>query len=374
MRVPRRRAPLSARSQAHPNRRRTRQRLAVAGLIVGPLLLGASSAQAAVPCGTYGVLSINGVTASCTYAHANNVGLVDSFGVLPSVNHVDLVVIGGKGGGTCANANAGGYGDRVSATYIVDPGAILSVSVAGNGGTVTCSGGSNAGGFGGIGNINASGGNGGTRIGGPSKNNGAGGGGASTVAVGISLMAMAGGGGGAGGAPLILGGNARQAGLGCPDPYTGSTTSCSSGGQPGTTSANGSGANPGDGFTGGAGGSNNLGTGTAGGGGGGGFRGGGGGYASSTAGAGGGGGGSSYLGNGSGGNITTASTSTPSVTITWTLPTVTLALGAIRNAGTGATWAGSEDHRRAGPDRRNTGRNPCKQRHRHRHLPALRLR
>lgn len=330
MRVPRRRAPLSALSQARPNRRRARQRLAVAGLIAGGLLLGAGSAQAAIPCGTYGVLSINGTTASCTYSSASNAGLADSFAVQTGMSPVTIVAIGGKGGGRCGNESSGGYGDRVSGSFIVDSGTALAITVAGNGGTVGCGGGSRAGGFGG-------GGAGGT--GSVPSSNGAGGGGASRVMVGISPLAIAGGGGGGAGGPAVLGGNARQAGMGCPNPY-GAGFSCSNGGGPGTTSGGGAGANPGVAGEGGAGGNDNLSSG--GGGGGGGLYGGGGGYGNSGGGPGAGGGGSSYASIGGAATIQTATTNVPSVTITWTVPTVTLTLGAIQNVGSGAAWAGTE--------------------------------
>jgi hypothetical protein len=201
----------------------------------------------------------------------------------------------------------GGTGGGASATFLVDPGDVITVLVGGVGGPG--GGGSQAGGFGGGGD----GGDGDEGVG------GGGGGGASAFTLDGEPLLVAGGGGG-GGAVVQDGGAGGSAGG---DGSPGADNGAPSNGRPGgggTASAGGTGGLPGQPLPGTAGASGSLGQGGAGGdfggalagggggGGGGWFGGGGGGGAGNGGSGGGGGGGSSFVG-ASVGPVTTGSSS-----------------------------------------------------------------
>ncbi len=270
-----------------------------------------------------------------------------SFTVPPSVTSLTVAAVGGAGGSVVGLAEGGGYtkvvtpgghGGTASETVAVEPGELLDIMVAGDGGNDFTAGGGE-GGQGGVG----LGGSGGERSGG----RGGGGGGESFV-MGVGFALVAGGGGGAGdpyGAPEAgsLGGDAESEGA------TGGTDAspgCSltgvneggGGGGAGTGNAGGAegaeafvetsrfGPTPGVAYEGGRGGGGSEGGGASGGGGGGGYYGGGGGGGGGPVNehcswgpggsGGGGGGGSSYAPHGATGIAEVGAL--PSVTLTYT--------------------------------------------------------
>jgi hypothetical protein len=174
-----------------------------------------------------------------------------TFTVPAGVSTVNVVAVGGSGGGAGSKA-PGGFGGELSASLAVSPGQVLYVEVGGNGGSGS---GSGAGGFNG-------GGKGGTGAGG--------GGGASdvrTVPQGestslASRVIVAGGGGG--GATAPGGANAGAGGAGAGGGGAGEETGNGAGGagiddaSPGSPGAFGIGGAGGPGSTGGAGGGGGI--------------------------------------------------------------------------------------------------------------------
>ena len=337
------------------------RRVAVPGVAVVVVLVEAGSfaggpavASAAAPCGTNGVFSQSGSTASCTYTTTGQ----DTFTVPAGVSSLQVTAVGaaggvGGGGFGASDGGAGGQGAKVTAT-LSPSSSTLNVDVGGNGtaGTtapggdqLTCSGGpggANGGGAGGDATCGAGG--------------SGGGGGATDVGTSSSLASqvlVAGGGGGGGGgwpvptsvagAPGGSSGGSATTGAGnggSPSSCDGTTVSpggsgglgnVGSGGGSGGTGAGGTGAggtgapapcnefsDGGNGTSGngGPGGTNSAG-GAGGGGGGGGYVGGGGGAAQLEVTGSGGGGGSSF--GPTGATFSTAPTgATPEVVISWT--------------------------------------------------------
>ena len=324
---------------------RGRRRLGAACAVAGAwFLVGAPGALAASPCGNAGVLTTAGATETCTYTTTGQ----DTFSVPAGVSSLDVIAVGGQGGGN-PHGYGGGFGGQVSADLAVQGGAGLYVEVGGNGADGVGGDTTYAGGAGGL-NGGAVGGAGGTSTSAPDGGGGGGGGGASDLrsapaSAGLSpdprLIVAGGGGGGAldevaGGTPGVAGGTDQSSGGG------------GGGGGGGTASAGGASGVGGAGevdldYAGATGQNGALGVGGAGGnggdlsnpsyidnggdgggGGGGGYYGGGGGGGGGAAddgAAGGGGGGSDYVAP-SATNATFAidSTGVPSITISWTTP------------------------------------------------------
>jgi hypothetical protein len=257
-------------------------------------------------------LSFASGASATTQANANYgyTGAEQTFTVPAGVTSIQVQATGAPGG---SFADSGGFGDYVTSTLSVIPGEVLYVEVGGPGASVQ--GDDVIGGAGGF--------NGGAQGGSGTGDVGAGGGGATDVRTEPnsldSRLLVAGGGGGAGATCISCGGDGGNAG------------------QPGTTgSGGGAGGDAGTGIGGGTGGAGTIGkgddgtlgnggagqtgiSGDAGGGGGaGGYYGGGGGGEGSDAG--GGGGGSSYSA-GSATTVTTDATGTPSIVITYPIPT-----------------------------------------------------
>src|SRR5581483_4837367 len=80
-----------------PNRDRRAGRWLVAALVAGlaGTLGPVATSSAAVPCGVNGVLSTAGTTSTCTYTGTGE----DTFTVPAGVDSLQVVAIGGKGGG-----------------------------------------------------------------------------------------------------------------------------------------------------------------------------------------------------------------------------------------------------------------------------------
>ena len=305
-------------------------------------------AAAASPCGTGGVFSTSGSTASCSYTSPGQ----DTFTVPAGVSSLQVVAVGGQGGTRPGDESArpGGFGASVTADLPVSAGALY-VEVAGNGGPATIPAGI-TGGAGGAGGFNggAPGGNGGNTtmdIGLNGGFGGGGGGGASdlqaTTGLGSQLL-VAGGGGGAAANGAVGQGCCGDAGL----PGTAGSAGAGGGGA-GTLSAGGIGGAGSslESSTGGTGQNGALGAGGAGGhgaagnidsggdgsdgggGGGGGYYGGGGaGGAGGPSFGGGGGGGSSFVeASATNQQVATDTTGVPSVTITYTIPPTAVGTG-----------------------------------------------
>jgi len=188
-------------------RRHTRRSLlavAAASLLGagGLVVLATSPASASIPCGTNGVIGINGSTVTCTYT---TVG-ADTFTVPPNDNitSVVVVVVGGGGAGGSSTANGpgnpvpGGNGATVTNLALAaTAGDVETVNVGGGGHTGTSSNGGgasssvNAGGAnqiiaggGGAGGEDYAGGNAGSPGTNPAGLCSAGGGGAGSLGVG----------------------------------------------------------------------------------------------------------------------------------------------------------------------------------------------
>jgi hypothetical protein len=148
---------------------------AVLSLLAGTTLLvgmAAPSASASVttPCGSVGVYSAAGTTATCTYTGA---GTEDTFAVPSGVTNLHVTAIGGPGGSGAASGNPGLGGKGAVVTnpaLVVQPGATLYVDVGAPGANNTnneslcpsnAPGGSRDGGVGGAGCGNDFGGGGG---------------------------------------------------------------------------------------------------------------------------------------------------------------------------------------------------------------------
>ena len=274
--------------------------------------------MAAVPSGC----SQSGGTVTCHYAGAGDY----TFSVPAGLNSIDVVAIGAAGG-QGFHGGGGGQGASVEDTTVsVSAGQVLSVLV---------------GGVGGVGNL-TSGGAGGAPGGGgaggdyPTPNAGAiddggGGGGFSGVLDPSSqpLVIAAGGGGGGGGSGPAGSGGAGDTGSGGGVGGFFPSSASGAGGGGGTSTAGGAGGagagagsgDPGSSLAGGQGGASNGNQSSSGGGGGGGYFGGGGGGAGRNSGAGGGGGASFGI---SGLTNETNTTAAASVTISYTVPTVTI--------------------------------------------------
>ena len=350
-------------SRTGGNRRRGRglrtavTRAAAVSLLAGTsLLIGTAtpiaSASVATPCGSAGVYSAAGTTGTCTYTGA---GTEDTFGVPSGVTNLHVTAIGAPGGsgGASGNPGLGGKGAIVTdPALVVQPGATLYVDVGAPGSANSSNeslcpskapGGLRDGGAGGAGCGNDFGGGGGggssdlsaAPLAGPDKVT-------PTGNAQDPRLIAAGGGGGGGGQSALNGGNGGNAG--------GSNTGPGAGGCGGGVNQNGSTGGPGGtgGAQGGAGamcagGNGSSGTASAGGAGasvtntsGGGGGGGGGGWfggggdsagADGNGGGGGGGAGSSYPGLKVSGDpapsaISTATSQTPFVAITWSLITL----------------------------------------------------
>jgi hypothetical protein len=281
--------------------------------------------------------------------HPSGCGVRRSFTVPAGVSSLHVVAIGGEGGiaPESGGERPAGFGAIVTADLPVAPGALY-VEVAGNGSAAADPSVSTSGAPGGAGGLNggAAGGNGGNDEGeGLSLSAGGGGGGGAsdlrtTTALGSRLL-VAGGGGGASFAGAVGGGCCGDAGK----PGTGNGDGAGGGGagtpgaggvggagQPAAPSFGNSTGGPGQDGSQGAGGAGGQGAATTdsddfpagdGGGGGGGYYGGGGGGGGGGANSAGGGGGSSFVET-SAGNLTVATdtTGSPSVTITYTIPPV----------------------------------------------------
>ncbi|WP_331743479.1 Ig-like domain repeat protein [Kitasatospora sp. NBC_01300] len=278
---------------------------------VAPLALPA-------PAHAQGTCTVSGPTTTCTFA---STGAEQTFTVPGGVTQVDVTAIGGAGG-VEDNGVGGGRGAQVSGTLTgLSGGQTLYVEVGGTAtggapcaGSAQCTGGFNGGG---------------------STHFGGGGGGASDVrtqpgttplTTTDSRLIVAAGGGGAGWAGQCTGSPGGDAG----QPGTNATCNGGNGGGAGTSTQGGAGGTGGGGVFGG--GTGTLGTGGTGGGpgasltggaGGGGYYGGGGGgninpFISPSGGGGGGGGGSSLVP--AGGTGPTATSATPSITISYTTP------------------------------------------------------
>ncbi len=303
--------------------------------------LGCSSPQAIADgaCGPTGSLSRTASTITCTYANPSNAGLTGTFTVPSSVASVDVIVVGGQGGaassgGACptSGGGSGGRGARIAGSLAVSAAQIFDITVAGNGDRAGICPGNGAGGFGGGG------------PGGKGKMflfDGAGGGGASRIVRSGVPIAIAAGGGGA--SVASNGGDAGMPGGGCAQIKA--QVNCGGGGEPGTATAGGrrgwwalietgnTGGTDGSLGQGGTG-DSNAGY-MAGGGGGGGVYGGGGGQGGAGGAAGAGGGGSSATTIPSA-TTTIDTTGVPIVSITWQVPSTTLAVS-VRNA-SGQPW------------------------------------
>lgn len=236
----------------------------------------------------------------------SSTGSEQFFTVPAGVSELNVVAVGGKGGG-------GGFGARVEAHLDVTPGRTLCVMVGGNGDRV----GTGGGGF------NGGGGSGGADFATPLP---AGGGGGATdlrsASGGVcgslaSRLIVAGGGGGVGmaSATAYAGGDAGLPGQDSPSTTGGGAGGAFAGGAGGTGITPGVAGSLGSGGT--AGGGSIF---SGGGGGGGGYFGGGGGGGDPINGAGG-GGGSSFLGFASG-FATVDSTGIPQMEISWDLPEI----------------------------------------------------
>jgi Putative Ig domain len=287
------------------------------------------------PCGTSGVYSSAGATATCTYTSGGYAGLTDTFTVPAGVSSVDVVAVGASGGTGGDGSSGGGQGASVEDTSVpVADGGVLSVVVGAFGGS---------GGYtnGGAGGSPGGGGPGGDYPAGnaDSSADGGGGGGYSGIfGPSDTPLVIAGGGGGGGSQPNVegnqdsgeggqgdTGGGGGQGVASYNDPpYQsgatggggGTSGGGGAGGSPGsvdggTLSGNGT---PGSSLTGGQGGASNGGGYSSGGGGGGGYFGGGGGGGGNYGA--GGGGGSSY-GVGPGLSSQQAASEPASVTISW---------------------------------------------------------
>lgn len=246
-------------------------------------------------------------------------GIEQTFVVPDGVTSIQVILVGGRGGtgGALGGFMTGGSAARVEGTLAVGPGATLFVQVAGNGidglENAASPGGFNGGGPGGIG-----------------EGSGGGGGGASDIRTVTrqavetleSRLIVAGGGGGGGGFSTTgWGGDSGSDGT--------NSVGFAQGGGAGTGSTGGAGGDGrdglGNGFDGAAGEGGPGGPDVdfeflgGGGGGGGGYGGGGGGGGNySTGGGGGGGGGSSYTGGATDAVVTTDTTGTPMIAITYT--------------------------------------------------------
>jgi uncharacterized repeat protein (TIGR01451 family) len=298
---------------------------ATAGLLALWALVFAGPAAASSSCGTSGVFSQSGLTATCTYTSQ---GTEDTFTVPGSVSSVSVTAVGGQGG-QGPNGGAGGLGARVVNTALpITAGATLYVDVGqsvapswwlcpaaggkfdgGNNGTGACDGGAGGGSSAVLLTPRASA----TLTGNPATDSrllvaGAGGGtGYNTFggSAGDTMVTGA----GAGGGPRSNGG---PGGVGPTDGTNGGGAGATSGCLGAASGATGSATTGGnaDGFA-------------SGGGGGGWFGGGGGCYN------GGGGGGSSYGGAGPSSGITIATataTTGPSVAISYTAPAADLSI------------------------------------------------
>ena len=289
------------------------------------------------PCGTSGVYSSAGATATCTYTSGGYAGLTATFTVPAGVSSVDVVAVGASGGTGGDGSSGGGQGASVEDTSVpVAGGGVLSVVVGAFGGS---------GGYtnGGAGGSPGGGGPGGDYPGGNADSSADGGGGGGYSGIfdpSDTPLVIAGGGGGGGSQPNVEGNeNTAEGGQG--DTGSGGAQGVASynnppyqsgatGGGGGTTGGGGAGGSPGSrdeppgplggngtpgsSLTGGQGGaSNGAGYSSGGGGGGGYFGGGGGGGGNYGAG---GGGGSSY-GVGPGLSNQQAASGPASVTISW---------------------------------------------------------
>jgi hypothetical protein len=258
----------------------------------------------------------------CTFTYT---GHEETFTVPAGISSVQIDAVGAPGGGS-----AGGLGGTASGSVAVTPGETLFVDVGGVGTTM-------AGGFNGGGDPDTNASTGGA----------GGGGGASDVrTVSGSLdtrLVVAGGGGGSGAFGLHAGAIAPGGAAGAAGTAGGNTSSGNDGGGPGLagTTTGGAGGNGGaaaaggtDGTIGtmgskglGGNGGGDLGANTSGGGGGGGYfgggGGGGGGFTTGDQGGGGGGGGGSCFADNAPIACGANSSTTPSVTITYTLPDTT---------------------------------------------------
>jgi hypothetical protein len=339
--------------------------LIVAQLFVGLALGGITNVAAVPPCGTNGVLTTLGSTATCTYTLTGE----DTFTVPAGVSSLHIVAIGGKGGDGGSGDNlqfgwvsqpggVGGAGALITADIPATSGTIRYIEVAASG--VTGGSGTVSGGAGGAGSFYG-GGSGGAGAA-PSMSTGGGGGGggesdvrscstagpplcpALTAAAGDPRLVVAGGGGGGGGSGNAFlfpgpdfGGSGGVAG---DSTVTGSgkggDAACCfgfAGANGGVGAGAGGGGStfcvpnvPGDPGLPGAGGNGSTDScGAGGGGGGSGFDGGGGGGAGANISGGGGGGGGSSFGP-TGSTVVTDTTGTPKVTITYiaTSPTATV--------------------------------------------------
>src|ERR1700729_1967282 len=84
------------------------------GLVAGGCVVALglpAEALAAAPCGTNGVLSTTGLTATCSYTMTGE----DTFAVPTGVGSVRVVAVGGRGGGRTGGRPAGGLGAQVTA-------------------------------------------------------------------------------------------------------------------------------------------------------------------------------------------------------------------------------------------------------------------
>jgi hypothetical protein len=327
---------------------------AAVSLLAGTsLLIGTAapvaSASVTTPCGSAGVYSAAGGTGTCTYTGA---GTEDTFAVPAGVTNLHVTATGAPGGNGAANGNPGLGGKGAIVTnpaLAVQPGATLYVDVGARGSDnpndeslcpSNAPGGLRDGGAGGAGCGNDFGGGGGggssdlssEPLTGPDKVT-------PTGNAQDPRLIVAGGGGGGGGQSALNGGKGGNAGGSATGPGAGG---CGGGvnhnggtggtggiggtqGGAGATCGDGSGGN-GTAAAGGAGAPVSNVSGGGGGGGGGGWFGGGGASAGvdGNGGGGGGGGGSSYLGlevsgDSASSTIATATSQTPSVTITWSL-------------------------------------------------------
>jgi hypothetical protein len=303
-------------------------------LSLGTLGVETASAFTADSCNGRSAYSVVGDVATCTYAATGEY----AFKVPADVGSLDVRAVGGKGGASLNGESAGGFGAEVSSELEVNPGSELRVRVAGNG--ELTQGGYNGGGS-------------------AAAYPGGGGGGASTIvdpANNEEELLVAGGGGGGGGQHNAPGGAAEVSGSRAPGNagngfgggagtergrgaggwggfeqviYNNESQIGPNGkpyefGNAGLSGERGHGGNGSYGYTGQGG--------AGGGGGGGGYWGGGaggsggGGYYTPIDEGGGGGGGSSTIGNSENGSITTNSTGSPLVSISWTVapPTATI--------------------------------------------------
>jgi uncharacterized repeat protein (TIGR01451 family) len=301
---------------------------ATASLLVLWALALAGSAAAATPCGTSGVFSQSGSTATCSYGGSGS-AFTDTFSVPSGVSSLDVIAVGAAGGAGLGGAG-GGAGASVEDTSVsVSGGQVLPVVVGGVGGGGTFNSGGAKGTPGG-------GGAGGDLINGGVRGSGGGGGYSGLFDPSNTPRVIAAGGGG-GGATSASGGGAGDTGNGGGSGVThgcifpaGAPGGGASGSTVGKGGAGGNGAGNGSDGSSLAGGQGGAGDGfgsanevnASGGGGGGGYAGGGGGGGGVCAG--GGGGGSSF---GIGGltNEMTA-TGAASVAISYTAPAADLSI------------------------------------------------